>query len=167
MNDLKKWFFSQTKSTRTLILAALALIVVLSIFEFIVNPWKQNLNSMRVQVEDKVDIVAWLEQKVKSNKALIQTVKKQGDKATASSNNSSLITKIEQSAKNMKIYSSIERISPDKVGRVKVWINKGDFALLLKWIESLKPQSIDVFDARVSKIEDDSPVAIIVTFKSS
>ena len=53
-------------------------------------------------------IVAWLEQKVKSNQALIQAAQKEGNKATASSNNSSLITRIEQSAKDIKIYASID-----------------------------------------------------------
>ena len=164
MNELKHWFLKQSTSSKLLVSIAVFLTIALMVLEWVIEPWLQKVDSARLQVEDKIEIVAWMEKQANQNRNLIRSLQSKSN--TKNVNKGSLITQIEQSAKRLKVYSQVERISPDKAGRVKVWINNGDFALLLKWIESLKGQSIDVVDLRVNQLEANNPVAMTVVFQS-
>jgi type II secretory pathway component PulM len=111
-----------------------------------------------------------MERQINQNQSLIkasQLTEKGSSKSKTSNAKGSLITQIERSAKQVQIYSSIERISPDKTGRVKVWLNNGNFSLLLTWIESLKKNGIDIVDVRANQLELNSSVSITVTFQLS
>ena len=164
MSDLKKWYFSQTTLGQFLLAAMALLILILLVFELLIDPWQQRITQSRLQVADKVETVKWMENQVRINQSLIRS---KPTKKNNQSSNGSLITKIEQSAKRVKIYSSIERISPDRVGRVKVWINNGDFSVWLKWVETLKKQGIDIIEARVSQLQRNDAVNITASFQTS
>ena len=165
MSDVKKWLSSQSMSSQFLIGMAVALIVILLWLEFVFDPWQRKINLSRSQVEDKVETIQWMQAQAKKNKRVITAA---GSKpSNGAKPRSSLITRIEQTSKRIKIYSSIERISPDKSGRVKVWINNADFNLWLKWVETIKPQGIDMVEARVSQLEENDAVNITASFQSS
>ncbi|MGH1428465.1 MAG: type II secretion system protein GspM [Arenicella sp.] len=163
MNDVKNWYFNQTLSGQVLLAVMVLLIVLLSLFELVIEPWQQRITQSRLQVADKVETVQWMEEQVRINRSLI---KSKPAKTNVQLSNGSLITKIEQSAKKAKIYSSIERISPDRVGRVKVWINNGDFSVWLRWVEAMKKQGIDLVEARVSQLERNDAVNITASFQT-
>ena len=170
MSDLKKWFMAQTDSSKVLVVVASILLIFLMGLEWVFDPWKQKLNTLRLQLDDKVTTIAWMERQINQNQSLIkasQLTEKGSSKSKTSNAKGSLITQIERSAKQVQIYSSIERISPDKTGRVKVWLNNGNFSLLLTWIESLKKNGIDIVDVRANQLELNSSVSITVTFQLS
>ena len=162
MKNFKNWFFSQSFSSQILLSAAGIMTIIFLLVTYAFDPWKQHLNTFRQSVNDQIATVAWMTSQVQQNKLQISQSKSKPSKQTG--NASSLITRIEQSAKRQKIYSSVERISPDKLGRVKVWINNGNFQQWLKWVEHLKTQDIDVIDARVNQVVANAPVSINVTF---
>ena len=116
-------------------------------------------------MEDNIATVAWMTNQVQQNKSQITQANSKSN--LPAKNTTSLITRVEQSAKKQKIYSNVERISPDKLGRVKVWINNGNFQQWLKWIDQLKRDNIDVIDARVSQSAAQAPVSINVTFAAA
>lgn len=168
MSDFKRWFFSQSMSSQLLLSVTAVLIIVLMMLEFIFDPWQQRINLSRSQVEDKVETIQWMQAQAKNNKSVIAAASsKSSNDAVSSSSKSSLITRIEQTSKRIKIYSSIERISPDKAGRVKVWINNADFNLWLKWVETIKSQGINMVETRISQLEENDAVNITASFQSS
>ena len=166
MKKLTNWYLNQALSSKVLLVLMASTIVVFLLFEFAIEPWKKSLGNLRSQVNEKAVTVSWMESQYQKNRILITNAsRKQTDVKVESK--ISLITRIEQSAKKQKIYSSIERITPDKAGRVKVWINKGDFKKWIGWIESLKKQNINVESARINQSDKKGPVAINVTFHVS
>ena len=165
MQNLKNWFVAQTLSSKVLVSAAGVMIIIFLMVEFAFVPWKAKLNNLRLSVEDNIATVAWMTNQVQQNKSQITQANSKSN--LPAKNTTSLITRVEQSAKKQKIYSNVERISPDKLGRVKVWINNGNFQQWLKWIDQLKRDNIDVIDARVSQSAAQAPVSINVTFAAA
>lgn len=169
MSEIKNWYRAQPRNSRLLIALALALLVIVLLLECVIVPWNQKLNSLRVEVEDKTEVVAWMNKQINKNKSLIQySLANKGASSVSrgSSSRGSLMAQIEQSSKQIRIYSSIQRISPDKVGGVKVWIDKGNFPLFLKWVESLKQKGVEVTDVRASQLKQNGKVSITATFRS-
>lgn len=162
MQNAKNWFFSQPFSSQILLTIAAAMLVIFLLVEYAFDPWKQHLGNLRQSVNNDIETVAWMVNQARQHQSKISQAKNKPNKQT--DNTSSLITRIEQSAKQQKIYSSVERISPDKQGRVKVWINNGNFQQWIRWVEILKNQNIDVVDARVNQSATNAPISINVTF---
>lgn len=167
MKELQNWYLGQSLSSKILLALMVLMMLVFMLFEFAIDPWKANLKTLRSQVNDKASTVVWMEEQYKKNKVLILNFTKKQTNRSSNVNNGSLITRIEQSAKKQKIYSSIERITPDKVGRVKVWINNGDFRKWVGWVETLKAQNINVVNARINQTTKQGPVSINVTFQNN
>ena len=162
MQNAKNWFFSQPFSSQILLTIAAAMLVIFLLVEYAFDPWKQHLSNLRQSVNNDIETVAWMINQARQHQSKISQAKNKSNKQT--DNTSSLITRIEQSAKQQKIYSNVERISPDKQGRVKVWINNGNFQQWIRWVEILKSQNIDVVDARVNQSATNAPISINVTF---
>lgn len=169
MSEIKNWYMGQPRNSKFLLAVAFILIVISLFLKVIVEPWNQKLESLKSEVEDKTEVVAWMDQQIKKNKPLIQYALSNKDAKPVngqSNSRGSLMAQIEQSAKKMRIYSSIQRISPDKVGGVKVWIDKGDFPLYLKWIETLKKKGVNVTEVRATQSKASSKLSVTATFKS-
>jgi len=112
MQNAKNWFFSQPFSSQILLTIAAAMLVIFLLVEYTFDPWKLHLSNLRQSVNNDIETVAWMLSQSRQHQSKISQAKNKSNKQT--DNTSSLITKIEQSAKQQKIYSNVERISPDK-----------------------------------------------------
>jgi len=167
VKEIFNWYSTQSFSSRILLALMVFMIVVFFLFQFVIDPWKQGLTNLKSQVHSKASTVRWMENEFRKNQNLILTASKKSNKSNSNQSKASLIARIEQSAKKQNIYASIERITPDKAGRVKVWIKDGDFRKWINWVHSLKKQSINVYNARVNQSDKKEPVTINVTFELS
>jgi len=161
MSDLKKWYLAQPASSQILVGLAAFLLFAFILYEYLIDPWKNNLHNLRESVEADTQTAAWMESEYQKYERVITQSRQ---KTPTQQQQGSLITRVEQSARNQNIDSSIERISPDKVGRVKVWMNNANFSTWLIWVEQLKLEGIDVYDARITQANREAQVVINVTF---
>ncbi len=165
MQNLKQWFFSQPLTSQMLYAGVVVMMVIFLFFEFAFDPWKAHINNLNQRVDNSISTVAWMESQLKENQSIIaRSANATPGKSQAEG---SLITRIEQSAKKQKMYDRIARITPAKTGRVKVWLNNGNFQQWLVWVEVLKREGVDVVNARVNQSSPKSPIAITTTFSAS
>lgn len=165
IDQVSKWYFEQTISSRILVAIAAAMVVLFVLIKLIYTPWKNHLNDLEFEVKQKSETVAIMESQLKKYAAIIKA-NQSPDKNQSSVKGGSFISQIERSAKEHKLYSSIERISPDKVGRVKIWMNQANFDAWLKWLEKIKYQGIDVYDVRITQLNPQDKVNLRATFQS-
>jgi len=163
MKSLLKWYLEQTKQGKILIAIAIFMLVYFLVVKVVYSPWKEHLSSIHNEVVEKLETVSFMTQQVQKNKRLIQ----QGlnKEAPTGASHISLITLIERSAKQKGLYSSIQRISPDSKGRVKVWSNNINFQVWLTWVERLESLGIDIHSVRFNQMNTDEKVSMVATYQ--
>ncbi|MFZ0487584.1 MAG: type II secretion system protein M [Arenicellales bacterium] len=126
----------------------LALVVVLYTLAW--RPWQEELNRLRIQVPEEEQTLAWM-----------RTQAAQVDSLTKSSNTAAeqtglpLLTLVERSANEVEIRKAITRMSPgDKDNQVRVWMDKADFDLWLRWLKALQAAGIEVADANIDRASE-------------
>ena len=167
MSQVYKWYMEQTITGRVLLAVAALMLVYFILTKLIYAPWKNQLANLQDEVETKAIDVAWMETQLKKHRSVLQSAIQKKDNNSRSTGGRSFISIIERSAKQNKIYSSIERISPDKADRVQVWINNANFEQWLKWIEKLKGQGVDVYNVRINQLSPNEKVTMVATFQSA
>lgn len=163
MKPIHKWYLEQTDKGRVLVAIATVMLLYFIFIELIYGTWKREFSNLEYEVQEKVETVAFMQAEIQKNRSLLESAKNQSN--ASKRNGRSFISVIEDSAKKYKIYSSIERISPDKSGRVKVWINNANFEFWLKWVEKLKSSGIDVHSARINQLAPNDKVTLTATFQ--
>lgn len=126
----------------------LALVVVLYTLAW--RPWQEELNRLRIRVPEEEQTLAWM----RTQAARVQSLKKSSNTA-AEQTGLPLLTLVERSANEVEIRKAITRMSPgDKDNQVRVWMDKADFDLWLRWLKALQAAGIEVADANIDRASE-------------
>jgi len=147
MNALTETLTGLSTREQVVLVAGSAVALVILLYTLAWRPWQADLNRLRIQVPEKEQTLDWMQ----AQAAQVDSLKKSSNSA-AEQTGLPLLTLVERSANQVEIRKAITRMAPgDKDNQVRVWMDKADFDLWLRWLKALKAAGIEVADANIDR----------------
>ncbi|UAA38906.1 type II secretion system protein M [Paraneptunicella aestuarii] len=151
MEQLLEKYRALNERERTLTIAA-GIMLVVSIFYFgIWSPMQQSLKTNKAAVASQTELLEWVEQS--ANRA-IQLKQSSGSNRTF---NGSLPQTVNQTAARFNI--AITRMQPQG-DEIQVWVDKAPFNEVLKWLQQMEQQGINIAEADLAESDEPGMIKI-------
>ncbi len=132
---MKEWWFGlQASERRTLGIGGGALTLILIYFAGWV-PLQEGVVTLEQQVQEQRSLQQWMAQSA----AEVQQLRG-GSAGQPQAAGRSLLTTVDQSARNGQLGSSLKRLEPEGEHGVKVWLEQAAFDEMMGWLVSLEQQ---------------------------
>lgn len=151
MEQLLEKYRSLNERERNLTIAA-GIMLVISVFYFAIwTPMQQSLKTNKAAVASQTELLEWVEQS--ANRA-IQLKQSSGSNQTF---NGSLPQTVNQSAARFNI--AITRMQPQG-DEIQVWVDKAPFNEVLKWLQQMEQQGINIAEADLAESDEPGMIKI-------
>ena len=128
---IKKLLADMQPRERQLVITAAALLVFFSAYLLLWQPYGgKRLQALRDNVAEQRATLAWMQQ------AALRAQQLRGGGVQAG-NGQSLMTVVDQTAKNNDLSAAMKRIEPAGEHSVRVWIEQAPFDTLASWLDEL------------------------------
>ncbi len=154
MDMLKNYWNSLEQRERLVLGWGAFIVVVIVLYTFIWQPWRYSLSFMEQSVRQmRVDSV-WMRQQAD----LVRNGGVSSRRDGAKGNNQSLLSIIQQTARQAQVDKSIQQMVPNQEGdEVRVTLESVDFNRWVGWVDNLyKNYAVDISQLNAEK-EDDAP----------
>lgn len=133
---MKEWWFGlQASERRTLTIGGGALVLVLIYFAGWA-PLQEGVATLETQVQEQRSLKRWMEQSAAEVAQL-----RRGGAGAGQVAGRSLLTMVDQSARNSQLGGSLKRLEPEGESGVKVWFEQVAFDEMMGWLVTLEQQS--------------------------
>lgn len=153
MNGLKSYWENLNARERWAVGGGAAAVALLFLYALAWEPWQRSLDRLRTGVPAKQATLQWM-------RAQAVVLKPLSARKPATGSAAPLLTVIEQSAQQAKLREAIQRMQPgENDNEVKVWFGEVSFDDWLRWLESLRPQGIEITSAQITRGKDSKVTA--------
>jgi len=131
---MKEWFTGLDPRERQLVSGGAAVLLLLLLYMMVWDPIASSYRDLQKDVEVRKQTLAWMQQTAGQIKALQRSG---GGGGTQGLGGRSLLSVVDQSARNGGLGDSIKRIEPDGSKGVKVWLEGVAFDPMILWLGKL------------------------------
>jgi len=159
---MKDWYFGLEARERLMVNIGAGVLVLLMLYLLIWEPLAGRYHKLQASVAQQQKTLAWMQQAAAQVKALQRALPGGG----RGLGGRSLLSVVDQSARNGGLGASIKRIEPDGGKGVKVWLEGASFDQMVVWLGklsrnfqvevgsiSIEPQGNGRVDARITLLE--------------
>ncbi len=133
MKKFRLWFHQLQSRERQLVIVAMVVFAIFLPYQLIWSPLLNRADRLQQQVNQQTEQLQWM------RNALREIPPLQGGQGTKSS--ASLLSVVEQTARQGKLRSSIRKIQPEGEQGVRIWMDNAGFDDVLMWLEQMKKQA--------------------------
>ncbi len=127
---MRDWW-EQREPREQLILAAAALVLAgLLYFLLVWEPLYKSLHQHRAEIQEARSLASWLVE-------IRPEVQASGGRVAASASGRSMLSVVDNAARQAGLSPKVKRIQPDGDSSVRVWIEDAPLADILRWIQTL------------------------------
>lgn len=146
------WWRALTRRERLLIAGGLALVLLLSGYLLVWEPWQQRLQTLRGNVAALRQDLAWM-RRAASRLQQIETTAPTGSDAESGV---SLATRVDRLARTAGLGEALRRVEPQSDGSLQLWLDDAAFSTLLRWLSELRSHhGIAIGQAEFSRRDGD------------
>lgn len=131
---MKDWFYGLEPRERLLVGGGAVLVALLLLYSLLWAPIAGKYSSLRDNVADQRQTLAWMQQAAGQIRALQSAA---GGGAARGLGGRSLLAVVDQSARGGGLGSAIKRIEPDGANAAKVWLEGASFDAMIVWLGQL------------------------------
>lgn len=134
---MKRWFLSLTSRERTMVQYAAAVVAVLFIYLFVIDPIVSNYSKNKKNVATATQTLVWMKSAAKEIKQL------GGGKSSANrpKGKQFILSMVDRSAKKAGLGSVMKRVQPEGESGVRVWFENASFDELIKWLSVIESKN--------------------------
>ncbi len=131
---MKEWFAGLDPRERQLVSGGAVVVLLLLLYMMVWDPIVSSYRDLKDDVSEQAQTLAWMQQTAAQIKALQRSG---GGGGTQGLGGRSLLSVVDQSARNGGLGDSIKRIEPDGSKGVKVWLEGVAFDPMILWLGKL------------------------------
>jgi general secretion pathway protein M len=145
------WFGLQLSERRTLLLGALA-VIIMFFYLAVWEPLAARNAGTTQRISELQQQLVWMQQ------AALEVKRLSRGRPVAGSREQSLLAVADSSARKLQLGNAINRIQPDGEHTVRVWLEGAPFDFLLAWLDELALRGVHV----VSLVIERTPISGVV-----
>ncbi|MES9846603.1 MAG: type II secretion system protein M [Candidatus Sedimenticola sp. PURPLELP] len=112
------------------------------------EPLTEKVSGLQSSVQAQRELVSWMEQTTKQ----IELIRDQiGPELEDSEDDRSLLSVVDESARDSGLGQAVKRIEPADGGKLKIWLESAEFNTLVEWMADLQSEGIWAGTAQLSR----------------
>lgn len=159
---MKDWYNGLEHRERIMVVAAGAFLIIFLFYTIVVSPMLSRYNALQKTVVTQEENLQWMQ----GAAAQVITLRRNASGGGQGLGGRSLLSVVDQSARNSGLGSRIKRIEPDGSKGVKIWFEKAEFDKIITWlgavtrefqietnVVNIEPQTPGFVNARITLLD--------------
>lgn len=160
---MKEYWMQLKPRERQLLSVGGGILLLTIVYLAMIEPLFNSTGRLQQQVREQEKLVQWMKGAV----AEARTLQRSGVR-TANMGGQSLLSLVDQTAKQGQLGDAVKRVEPDGNQRVRVWLERASFDDILRWVEGLQNNyAIELETVVVDKEETPGRVNARLTFQGA